>query len=110
MGMLQISGLSIVNASGETVQVMGVNLGGWLVMEPWMTPASVVGSQRTRQTRQGARTQGGGSCSHTARASAIGSGFFAWNALRPGSNSYKRMPSPKNISCRADRVASDLAL
>jgi endoglucanase len=39
MSMLQTSGRSIVNANGQTIQLMGVNLGGWLVMEPWMTPA-----------------------------------------------------------------------
>jgi endoglucanase len=39
MSMLHTSGTSIVNASGQTVQLTGVNLGGWLVMEPWMTPA-----------------------------------------------------------------------
>ncbi len=39
MSMLHASGRSIVNANGQTVQLMGVNLGGWLVMEPGMTPA-----------------------------------------------------------------------
>lgn len=39
MSMLHANGRSIVNANGQTVQLMGVNLGGWLVMEPWMTPA-----------------------------------------------------------------------
>lgn len=39
MSMLHTNGRSIVNANGQTVQLMGVNLGGWLVMEPWMTPA-----------------------------------------------------------------------
>jgi endoglucanase len=39
MSMLHTSGRSIVNANGQVVQLMGVNLGGWLVMEPWMTPA-----------------------------------------------------------------------
>ena len=37
--MLHTSGTSIVNASGTTVQLKGLNLGGWLVMEPWMCPA-----------------------------------------------------------------------
>src|SRR5271170_1108465 len=39
LSMLHTSGRSIVNASGQVVHLMGVNLGGWLVMEPWMTPA-----------------------------------------------------------------------
>jgi endoglucanase len=39
LSMLHTSGRSIVNANGQTVQLRGVNLGGWLVMEPWMTPA-----------------------------------------------------------------------
>src|ERR1700685_3534906 len=39
MSMLHTSGRSIVNANGQVVHLMGVNLGGWLVMEPWMTPA-----------------------------------------------------------------------
>jgi aryl-phospho-beta-D-glucosidase BglC (GH1 family) len=39
LSMLHTSGTSIVNANGQTVPLMGVNLGGWLVMEPWMCPA-----------------------------------------------------------------------
>lgn len=39
LSMLHTSGLNIVNASGTTVQLRGVNLGDWLVMEPWMCPA-----------------------------------------------------------------------
>ena len=39
ISMLHTSGRSIVNANGQTVQLVGVNLGGWFVMEPWMTPA-----------------------------------------------------------------------
>jgi endoglucanase len=39
MSLLTTNGTAIVNANGQTVQLMGVNLGGWLVMEPWMTPA-----------------------------------------------------------------------
>jgi aryl-phospho-beta-D-glucosidase BglC (GH1 family) len=39
LGLLHASGTSIVNASGTTVQLKGLNLGGWLVMEPWMCPA-----------------------------------------------------------------------
>ena len=37
--MLHASGTSIVNASGAVVQLKGLDLGGWLVMEPWMCPA-----------------------------------------------------------------------
>jgi aryl-phospho-beta-D-glucosidase BglC (GH1 family) len=37
--LLHTSGTSIVNASGAAVQLRGLNLGGWLVMEPWMCPA-----------------------------------------------------------------------
>jgi endoglucanase len=39
LGLLHASGTSIVNAGGATVQLTGLNLGGWLVMEPWMCPA-----------------------------------------------------------------------
>ena len=39
LSLLHTSGTSIVNASGSTVQLKGLNLGGWLVMEPWMCPA-----------------------------------------------------------------------
>jgi aryl-phospho-beta-D-glucosidase BglC (GH1 family) len=39
LSLLHTSGTSIVNASGTTVQLKGLNLGGWLVMEPWMCPA-----------------------------------------------------------------------
>ena len=39
MSLLHTSGTSIVNASGAAVQLKGLNLGGWLVMEPWMCPA-----------------------------------------------------------------------
>jgi endoglucanase len=37
--MLHTSGTRIVNATGASVQLKGLNLGGWLVMEPWMCPA-----------------------------------------------------------------------
>ena len=36
--MLHTSGTSIVNASGTTVQLKGLNLGGWFIMEKWMCP------------------------------------------------------------------------
>lgn len=38
LSMLHTSGTNIVNASGTTVQLRGVNLGDWLVIEPWMCP------------------------------------------------------------------------
>lgn len=39
LSMLHTSGRSIVNANGNIVQLKGVNLGGFMVMEPWMCPA-----------------------------------------------------------------------
>lgn len=39
LSLLHTSGNSIVNASGVIVQLKGLNLGGWFVMEPWMCPA-----------------------------------------------------------------------
>lgn len=38
LSMLHTSGRSIVNANGNVVQLKGVNLGGYMVMEPWMCP------------------------------------------------------------------------
>ena len=38
LSMLHTSGRSIVNANGTVVQLKGVNLGGFMVMEPWMCP------------------------------------------------------------------------
>ncbi len=35
---LQTRGTQIVDASGKAVTLRGVNLGGWLVEEPWMEP------------------------------------------------------------------------
>jgi aryl-phospho-beta-D-glucosidase BglC (GH1 family) len=35
---LRTSGTSIVNGSGQTIQLRGVNLGSWLIMEGWMSP------------------------------------------------------------------------
>src|SRR5882724_11397881 len=35
---LHTSGRSIVNADGTADQLMGVNLGGWFIMEKWMCP------------------------------------------------------------------------
>ena len=39
LSLLHTSSTNIVNASGKIVALNGVNLGGWLVMEPWMCPA-----------------------------------------------------------------------
>ena len=39
LSLLHTSGTSIVNTSGAIVQLKGLNLGGWFVMEPWMCPA-----------------------------------------------------------------------
>ncbi len=36
---LRASGTNIVSAEGVPVKLHGLNLGGWLVMEPWMCPA-----------------------------------------------------------------------
>jgi endoglucanase len=41
--MLHASGRNIVNASGQTVVLKGMNLGGYMVMEPWMCPADAGG-------------------------------------------------------------------
>ena len=38
LSMLHSSGRNIVNASGQVVQLQGVNLGGWFIMEKWMCP------------------------------------------------------------------------
>ena len=38
LSMLHTSGRSVVNASGQVVQLQGVNLGGWFIMEKWMCP------------------------------------------------------------------------
>lgn len=38
-GLLRARGTNIVNSLGAVVGLRGVNLGGWLVMEPWMCPA-----------------------------------------------------------------------
>ena len=36
--MLHASGTNIVNANGNVVPLRGVNIGGWFIMEKWMTP------------------------------------------------------------------------
>jgi hypothetical protein len=38
LSMLHQSGLNIVDASNKIVQLRGIDLGDWLVMEPWMCP------------------------------------------------------------------------
>lgn len=38
MSPLHAQGRSIVNSQGQAVTLQGVNLGGWFVMEKWMTP------------------------------------------------------------------------
>jgi aryl-phospho-beta-D-glucosidase BglC (GH1 family) len=40
---LQTNGVDIVDGSGNIIRLRGVNLGGWMVMEPWMTPADSSG-------------------------------------------------------------------
>ncbi len=42
---LKTSGLNIVDGKGNNVWLRGVNLGGWMVMEPWMCPADASGLQ-----------------------------------------------------------------
>jgi aryl-phospho-beta-D-glucosidase BglC (GH1 family) len=37
--LLHARGTAIVNTNNEVVQLKGLNLGGWFVMEPWMCPA-----------------------------------------------------------------------
>jgi aryl-phospho-beta-D-glucosidase BglC (GH1 family) len=37
--LLHTSGTNIVNAVGTVVELRGLNLGGWFIMEPWMCPA-----------------------------------------------------------------------
>jgi len=43
LSMLHTNGRSIVNANGTTVVLKGMNLGGYMVMEPWMCPADAGG-------------------------------------------------------------------
>jgi len=38
ISMLHTSATNIVNASGKIVQLKGLNLGGWFIMEKWMCP------------------------------------------------------------------------
>ena len=38
MSLLHASGRNIVNADGTIVQLKGLNLGGWFIMEKWMCP------------------------------------------------------------------------
>ena len=43
LSMLHTSGQNIVDANGKIVSLRGVNLGGWLTIETWMTPADSSG-------------------------------------------------------------------
>jgi aryl-phospho-beta-D-glucosidase BglC (GH1 family) len=43
LSMLHTSGQNIVDANGRIVSLRGVNLGGWLTIETWMTPADSSG-------------------------------------------------------------------
>src|SRR5438046_10511607 len=43
LSMLHSSGVNIVDANGNKVSLRGVNLGGWLTIEKWMTPAASYG-------------------------------------------------------------------
>ena len=52
LSMLRASGTNIVNASGQTVPLRGVNLGGWFVMEGWMTPLDSGGLPDTYSVMQ----------------------------------------------------------
>jgi endoglucanase len=36
LSMLAVEGSRLVNASGDTVTLRGANIGGWLLIEPWM--------------------------------------------------------------------------
>ena len=38
LSMLHASGTKIVDATGAAIQLRGVNLGGWFIMEKWMAP------------------------------------------------------------------------
>ncbi|HXR48582.1 MAG TPA: cellulase family glycosylhydrolase [Candidatus Limnocylindrales bacterium] len=38
LSLLHTSGTNLVNASGAAVQLKGLNLGGWFIMEKWMCP------------------------------------------------------------------------
>jgi len=44
LSLLHASGTNIVDASGTTVQLKGVNLGGWFIMENYMTPIDSSGT------------------------------------------------------------------
>ena len=60
---LQTSGHNIVGNGGQPIQLKGVNLGGWMVMEPWMVPADSSGLPdeysilKTLDTRFGVTTE-----------------------------------------------------
>jgi endoglucanase len=41
---LRARGTTLVDPAGHVVQLRGVNLGGWLLMEPWMCPVDSTGT------------------------------------------------------------------
>lgn len=43
LSFLHTSGQNIIDANGNRVSLRGVNLGGWLIIETWMTPADSSG-------------------------------------------------------------------
>src|SRR5258708_23392036 len=47
--MLRTSGRNIVDAGGHVVPLHGINIGGWLLMEPWMTPADARSEEHTSE-------------------------------------------------------------
>ncbi|MGO8672109.1 MAG: glycoside hydrolase family 5 protein [Capsulimonadaceae bacterium] len=64
LGMLHTAGVNIVDSSGDVVRLHGLNLGGWLVMEGWMTPMDSSGHNpdeyslvRKLDTRFGVETE-----------------------------------------------------
>ena len=40
-GFLKVKGKEIVNGKGETVQLRGIGLGGWMLQEPYMLQLSL---------------------------------------------------------------------
>jgi chitodextrinase len=52
MSMLHASGRNIVNANGSAVKLRGFNLGGWFIMEKWMSPLDSSGLVDTYSVMQ----------------------------------------------------------
>ena len=50
LGPLHTKGQNLVNASGKTVVLRGINFGGWLVEEIWMTPWKNKESEAAKET------------------------------------------------------------